>query len=230
MPRLLNRVTARRCSVPGPAGLCLALLTIAQGAALTVAAKEALRGPENTVAARPAGAPVDGPFDELELDESDAKIVEPTVIEASEPTFSILEVAGRFHPALCHFPIAWLVLLCMVELASARRGRPLAFSGLFGISLTALSFVPAVTTGFLRSWTRGEDDLETLAEVALHRNVMIIVAVLCLSAFALRLRGFAAGRRIANLYLLLLVAAAALVLVGGHLGARLAHGDDYLGF
>jgi uncharacterized membrane protein len=149
--------------------------------------------------------------------------LDATPVDASRPHW-LVESCGELHHAFSHFPIGWLVLILLAEIVGARRGRPM-ISSAFGIALVALSVVPAVATGFARSFSY--DDPEELAEITLHRNVMIGASIFCIGALLCRLRRSASART-TRPYLALLAAAAILVLVGGYLGGRVVHGGGRL--
>lgn len=139
-------------------------------------------------------------------------------------------VAGKLHPLLVHFPIAYVLLLLLVELVGWRNQavgwqRAGAWLGL----MTVIAVVPAVVTGLLRaSSLTGQPD----PDVVLHRNLMLgVTAAVGLAALLRLWRGdqrFSGGWR--GIYLLLLLAAAALVTVGGHVGGEIVYGHDYLPF
>lgn len=167
------------------------------------------------------------------------KTAEPAPIEEVQEVTAVetaarpagLDLLGRMHPALVHFPIGWLVLLVLAEAAARFAGREeWGKVGLPLLVLVCLSFIPAALTGLLRAASMGNDP-EFRALMVPHRNMNIAAGVLCLAALLLRLR-----RRNQSpvkpgwSYLLLVVAAAALVLVSGHLGGKMVFGSNYLPF
>lgn len=171
-------------------------------------------------------------------DEEIEEIEEVEVVEATpagsppklaEPTF--LENVGRMHSAFVHLPIAWLVLLLLVDLLGLGLGKELfAKVGLPLAVLTVLSFMPAALTGMLNYSHKPENwSAEELA--ALHRNLMIAGAFVLTLATALR---FALRKRFAGApkwsYLALVAISLALVSISGHLGGKLVFGDSYLPF
>lgn len=135
-------------------------------------------------------------------------------------------VIGRFHPALVHFPIAWLVLLLLVELAMLvpRWGQGTDL-GRWLAPLTLASFLPAAFAGFFRAAELAGKQAAA-APIAAHRDLALIAAGLVLGAVLIRLcrRNHLAGAHRA-LYLLLVGAALATLAVAGHLGGKLAHGQ-----
>ena len=138
---------------------------------------------------------------------------------------------GRLHPALVHFPIAWVFLLLIVEITALSIGREeWSRAGFFILILASLSFIPAVATGFLRADLM-KNDLEFRALMVPHRNLNIAAGIICLAALALRasLRKRFAGK-VRGLYLLLLACCAVLLFIAGHLGGKMVFGADYLPF
>jgi uncharacterized membrane protein len=136
------------------------------------------------------------------------------------------------HPALVHFPIAWVFLLLLLEAwALLARRDDLHRAGLPLLVLACVSFVPAALTGFLRASAMGNDP-EFRALMIPHRNMNIAAGAACLAALVLRARrGNAAGGAKARWpYLLLVGTGAALLLAAGHLGGKLVFGPGYLPF
>ena len=162
-----------------------------------------------------------------------AEIEEVQDVSAVEPPGrpSALGLLGRFHPALIHFPIAWVFLLQLVEtIALINRREEWRRMSLFVLILACLSFIPAAATGFLRAASVGSDP-EFRSLMVTHRNMNVAAALLCMGALALRLglpRQFAS--RLRWLYLLLLSVCAVLLLVAGHLGGKMVFGQGYLPF
>lgn len=143
-----------------------------------------------------------------------------------------LALLGRMHPALVHFPIAWVFLLVLLEIAALLTRRDdLYRAGLPLIALACLSFVPAAATGFLRVASMGNDP-EFRALMVPHRNMNIAAGLACLAALVIRVR---LGRSLVGSkarwpYLLLVGCAGVLLLVAGHLGGKLVFGRGYLPF
>jgi uncharacterized membrane protein len=157
----------------------------------------------------------------------DVQIVSPTEIEGKP--ISAGDLVGRLHPALVHFPIAWLVGLALIDFAGLVLKRDTwQRAGIFVLASTVLSLLPTAATGILRAAHMPSDpSVRTL--LVTHRTLNFAVAGLVLAAFALRLvrRNILQGpSRVA--YLALVFAAAGLVLVAADFGGRMVYGPGYL--
>jgi len=142
----------------------------------------------------------------------------------------LVNLIGRFHPLLIHFPIAWAVLLLLVDLATFLLRRPWNTLGLLlGIGI-AISIIPVVTTGLLRMATMGASG-ELLDLVQDHRNLALTASSIMLVAVVLRvvrrneLVGWARSA-----YLGLMALATLLIGLTGHYGGMVVHGKDFLSF
>jgi uncharacterized membrane protein len=188
---------------------------VAMTAWLAVAA-----GPAVTAAAAQAGKATE--VEEIQ----DVTPVEPAAHASAG------SLIGRLHPAVVHFPIAWVLLLVLVETAATITARDdLSRAGFALLVLACLSFVPAGVTGFLRAAAMGSDpELKSL--MLPHRNLNIAAAVACFAALALRtgLRDRFVSRHLRVSYLLLLAGSAALLSLAGHLGGKMVFGSDFLPF
>jgi uncharacterized membrane protein len=157
----------------------------------------------------------------------DVQIVSPSEVEG-RPN-DARDLVGRFHPALVHFPIAWLVGLAIIDfLGLVRRREEWQRVGIFVLAGTLLSLLPTAATGLLRA-AQMPTDAATHALLVTHRTLNFAVAGLVLAAFALRLwqRNVLEGWwRIS--YLALLFAATAMVLLAADFGGRMVYGPDYL--
>jgi len=140
------------------------------------------------------------------------------------------DLISRFHPVLVHLPLAWLVLLLIVDLGTFllritdwRRAGPLI------LFATILSAIPAAITGFLRADYVSGFFKQQL--VGLHQNLMLSVVGICVLALLLRVRvrnNLEGGVR--TIYLVMVAAAVVLAFIGGHLGAKMVFGPNYLPF
>jgi uncharacterized membrane protein len=140
------------------------------------------------------------------------------------------EWIARVHPMVVHMPLAWLLLTLLVDVLTFWRGLAyLERPGFLLLVLTVVSFIPAMTTGFLA--LQAGDESDTLATALLHRNLMIACAVCTVSALVVRITRrspWTASTR--TVYTGLIVAAATLVSVGAHQGGKLVYGADFLPF
>ena len=138
---------------------------------------------------------------------------------------------GRFHPLLVHFPIAWLILLLMVEMAGWIGGNAAwrNWGGLLG-GLTFLSYIPAGIAGFMRASQLGQIQ-SSMPLMESHRNYALISAGLLLVAMVLRQLwnkrpdGYRRWSSPA-----LLIAATVFIALAGHKGGQMVFGINYLPF
>lgn len=177
-----------------------------------------------------AGQAPSGSDEEVEeVEEVQVKPV-PTSGGAATARPGAADLAGRLHPLLVHFPIAWLLLLLLLDLVTFGLGRRTwERAGQWLLLLTALSFAAAVVTGLLRA--SGMQVEGSVAErLSQHRAAALVAGGACLVAAALRRLAPIRGRARAAVYLLLVGLAVLAVLVAGHLGGKMVYGEDYLPF
>ena len=141
------------------------------------------------------------------------------------------DVAGRFHPAIVHLPIGWLLMAMLLDvLAFGLRRRELEAAGTWVLGGAVLAFLPGILTGLLRKgFVSQEPAVQRL--VGTHEPLILVTAGVAATAMGVRLlsgRRFAGGWKAT--YLLLMIAAVALVTVAGHWGGKAAWGPDYLPF
>lgn len=130
---------------------------------------------------------------------------------------------GRFHVLVLHLPLGILTLAVFLEaLVRLRRFAvlrpvltPLWLAG-------ALSAIVTVALGYLHA---SEDAFQGLAAVDAHRRAGVWLAVAACLGVALRIWGAALHERI---WLVPTLAVVALMVLTGHLGGNLTHGDTYL--
>lgn len=139
------------------------------------------------------------------------------------------QIIGRNHPAAVHIPIGMLMALCLIELLTLiRPGLEMGKSGMVLAVATALSFLPAAVSGFLRASEvfAGGEPTPLLLE---HRNLMIAAFTLFLISLGLRVaKKDQLNGAIRYVYLALLLVSLVLVGVGGHHGGQLVYGESYL--
>ena len=125
---------------------------------------------------------------------------------------------GRFHPALVHLPIGFLVALIVFHLLDRRRGVDLGAATGILLWLSLVASVLAVVPGSLLSLAGGYD----AAILGWHRWTATGIAVLLTWAWCFR----SLGRR--RLYGICLAGALAALIPAGHHGGSLTHGSNYL--
>ena len=68
------------------------------------------------------------------------------------------QFVGRFHPLIIHFPIALLLLVPLLELASwDKRNAALRHSAEFVLGFATVGAITAVSLGWLLAWSGGYD-------------------------------------------------------------------------
>jgi hypothetical protein len=143
---------------------------------------------------------------------------------------SLREWVSRLHAAAVHLPLAWTLLLWLVEVGAWGLGlMAWRFPGFCLQALTLLSFAPAILSGLWRFDSLPHADAASAAPGLLHRNLMFACAATLAVDLALRrLWQSSDGRSGRLLHLALLSLAAGQVAYGGHLGGALVYGDDFL--
>ena len=135
---------------------------------------------------------------------------------------ALAQFFGRFHPTIVHLPIAFLLLVLLMELAGCtRRWAALREAAAFVLGLATLSAFVAAFLGWLLAWSGGSNG--PLVMQHLWSGVWLCLA--CVICGAVR------GRPPAGLgapYALALAATVALMVWTSHLGGKLSHGDTYL--
>ncbi|PXX25917.1 DUF1549 domain-containing protein [Arenibacter sp. ARW7G5Y1] len=137
----------------------------------------------------------------------------------------IFQLLGRFHPLVVHFPIGLLVVALFLEfltLGGKRQGLREGINWMVFLG-TVFASLAAVLGWLLRTYDEYEGEL-----VQFHQNAGIITAVLAVVTWFL-LRSTLNGKLTNYIYYRFGLSATVLVLVvAGHLGANLTHGEDYL--
>lgn len=156
----------------------------------------------------------------------------PDDMEAEEESeqskgVDIIKMAGRFHPVLVHFPIAFLLLAALSEwyylLRRKQLGRTL---GLANLWVGTLSSILAGASGWLLASGKkfSGEDAELLFNHRWLGVSVVILSVVTLGAFYL-LRNY---KRRDLVHLMLISILAVLVGLAGHFGGSLIYGSDYL--
>ena len=140
--------------------------------------------------------------------------------------FWFLELLGRLHPLVVHFPIALLLVALVMECATLTGRRQSLREGITCVVGTgAASAIVAAVFG----WLLFDGGTYSGQTAAVHKWVGIATAVLAGATAALH----AIARRRAKKslwtgYRLALAATCLVLAAAGHLGASLTHGADYL--
>jgi uncharacterized membrane protein len=136
---------------------------------------------------------------------------------------------GKLHLLLVHFPIALSVAAAGADILWGLTRRPLfRAAGAFCLIAALIATPFVVFTGWqLLSSMKLPADLADLAEDHEH----MAIASLCIMAAAVAVRGFWAGQQkkwMLVLYGVLMAALFVCISITGHLGGKLAFGEDYL--
>jgi len=138
-----------------------------------------------------------------------------------------LQVLGRSHPLILHFPIVLLVLVWLLGCFGKKLGieqplvKPLIHVLLL---LTAWSAAITVVAGLLLSKEGGYEG----AAFQWHKWTGVVLCFLCTGLLGYFSRTSVTVRRYPNLFRIGLSVALVVLLVAGHYGAGLTHGADYL--
>lgn len=132
-----------------------------------------------------------------------------------------LQVAGRMHPLILHFPIVLLVLTAIWE-TTVRTKRNASYGSL-GNTLLLVSAVSASLTALMGLFLSNEGGYDT-STLLWHKWSGIAISVLAFAWYVFReriRRSKISGISMAALSL-------ATLLLAGHQGATLTHGENYL--
>ncbi len=170
------------------------------------------------------------PVNEYEIVEEIEEIDEIEVV-VSKKAIGFWEILGRLHPAVVHIPIGWLMMVVIIDLVALLLGRDeWASWGLYALIGTVLSFAPAIFTGFLNASSIAPDS-PSFSLMETHRNLNLLVSILCVAALMLRIKkrnALEGGSKWTYLGLILL--SAVLLALSGHLGGKMVFGENYLPF
>lgn len=138
----------------------------------------------------------------------------------------ILIFLGRFHSLVVHLPIAFLSLAVLLEILI--RWKRFAFFKAFipfVWLLSACSAIMAVLLGYFLSLGGGYDE-NTLYWHRLGGFALIFVSVICLLLSVYRLPFSPKSSRL--VYVFFVLVATVFLVITGHLGGSLTHGETYL--
>jgi uncharacterized membrane protein len=166
-----------------------------------------------------------------DVEEEIIEELEEITVVVPEKAIGFWEILGRLHPAVVHFPIGWLMMVVIIDMVAFILGKDeWASWGLYVLIGTVLSFAPAIFTGFLNASSLSPDS-PSLSLMETHRNLNLLVAVLCAAALVLRIKkGNALEGGSKWSYLGLILISAALLALSGHIGGKMVFGENYLPF
>jgi uncharacterized membrane protein len=135
-----------------------------------------------------------------------------------------MELTGRLHPLLVHFPIGLVLLAALAELAAAltRRHRWHVVA-VTNVRAGAFFATGAAIAGWLLAQSAGTARPPTLE----WHGWLATVATLGTVLAALAAAGAERSARTRSMYRLLLFGSAAAVAVAGHLGGVMVWGADF---
>ncbi|TAK97139.1 MAG: hypothetical protein EPO07_13845 [Verrucomicrobia bacterium] len=137
----------------------------------------------------------------------------------TESGFEFSQFVGRFHPALVHLPIGFLVLLAVLELAALKpRFKHLTGARSLVLVASALVACGSAASGWLLADGGGYD----AGALAWHRWSGVGVAAGSVLLLVCH------GVGLIKAYRALVPVVVLLVAVTGHFGGSLTHGADYL--
>jgi len=132
-----------------------------------------------------------------------------------------LQVAGRMHPLLLHFPIVLLTLTVVWETAVQAKENPLYYrTGNALLLATAVSATAVAVMGLFLSNEGGYDETTLFR----HKWSGITTSLLAFGWYAFRER----IRQSKTRRILVATGSLASVILAGHYGATLTHGENYL--
>ena len=149
------------------------------------------------------------------------------VFESKIQVPASLQVLGRAHPLLLHFPIVLLVLVWLLGCFGEKLeiGQPLVKQLIHTLLLvTAWSAAITVVAGLFLSKEGGYEG----AGFQWHKWTGVALSFLCTGLLGYHGRSSIAAGRYSNLFRIGLSVAVVVLLVAGHYGAGLTHGADYL--
>lgn len=132
-----------------------------------------------------------------------------------------LQFIGRFHPALLHLPIGFIVLVPVLEIAGAKRPA-LREAADFVLRAALALALPTLALGYMLAYGAGDTGTTVSRHMwgAIALCIGLMLCLLARSAWVLREQ--------ALLYPSLLVATLLILLWTGHEGGSITHGSDYL--
>jgi len=132
---------------------------------------------------------------------------------------------GHFHPVVVHLPIGILFVAFILEIVAWKQKQPGLLQHAIAICLIA-GFAGAVIS-CLFGWFLSREGGYEETTLQLHQWLGISVAVLSAAAWLVK-KKYGSIRKASRAYQLLLVSIFILLMITGHLGGNMTHGEDYL--
>ena len=126
----------------------------------------------------------------------------------------MIEILGKLHPALVHLPIGFILLAIFYEWYKKKDSVVI-----WGV--TTLSVLIAMGTGFILLKTGYYEGLNMFLHLVMGVITAILSALIFLAKWKDK-RAFSSQNSILKLALIIVLS------IGGHMGAELTHGEEYL--
>lgn len=137
-----------------------------------------------------------------------------------------LQLFGRLHPMLVHFPIGLLIVALVMEVFTFGKFKHSLRPGIR--FLVVIGSVAAIISA-LMGWILAENESIAGSTVDIHRIIGLVTAGLCLLLlFFLRKSEKSTSTNTIKSYRTLLFLSGIGVGITGHFGASLTHGEDFL--
>jgi uncharacterized membrane protein len=131
----------------------------------------------------------------------------------------LIGITGNFHPVLVHLPIGFLLLAIVLQwLANKERYAQIQSAVRIAYFLGAVSAILSCFTGLALS-SGGEYEADTLQ---FHKWFGISVAIISSAGYVLSIRPASLMQKIISIVTFVLI------VITGHLGGTLTHGDGFL--
>ncbi|MRI00682.1 DUF1553 domain-containing protein [Kriegella sp. EG-1] len=137
----------------------------------------------------------------------------------------ILQLLGRLHPMVVHFPIGLLVVALFFESLTIGGKRNSLREGIKWMLYAGVVF--AILSVIFGWFLKTQDDYSGLL-VQNHQNFGIATAVISIFSLFLLERSIKGKLKDFLLYRISLAITVLLLIIAGHLGSSLTHGEDFL--
>ena len=136
---------------------------------------------------------------------------------------SWLQVVGRMHTMFLHFPIVMLALCIFWELFSGYKKSYVGVKAEIGDELLLIAAITSVITALMGLFLSREEGY-TANLLVWHKWGGVFISFLSLAWYVFRVK----VRQIKPALLTTAIAAMVMIIVTGHLGADITHGQDFL--